>query len=203
MITYSYSRTRNIHSYGIDQFKQPIIKPFLKSDAAFNLNGSIFLPKMSQNQHGEQLTQDLLKSFTVARIHKNNSRPINSLDYDDTGNFLVSASEDESIGIYSCSSGKLNNTIYSKKYGCSNVKFTHKATNIIYTSTKGEDAIRYMSLHDNKYLRYFKGHTNKVVSLEISPEDDTFISASLDGSVRFWDLRSPQANVCQMLMRES
>lgn len=29
-----------------------------------------------------------------------------------------------------------------------------------------------MSLHDNKYLRYFKGHTGMVVLLEMSPEDD-------------------------------
>ena len=149
----------------------------------------------TQNQAGEDLTQDLLKSFTAARIHKDNTRLINSLDYDNSGSNLVSASEDESIRVYSCSSGKLNNTIYSKKYGCANVSFTHKSTNIIYTSTKGEDAIRYMSLHDNKYLRYFKGHTKQVVSMEISPEDDSFISASLDGSLKFWDLRIPQPTV--------
>ena len=90
--------------------------------------------------------------------------------------------------------------INSKKYGCANVRFTHKATNIIYTSTKGEDAIRYMSLHDNKYLRYFKGHTGLVVSLELSPEDDSFISASTDGTIRFWDLKTPISTVSGYLL---
>ena len=42
---------------------------------------------------------------------------------------------------------------------------------------------RYMSIHDNKFLRYFSGHTAKVVSLSLSPEDDTVISGSLDKSV--------------------
>ena len=50
---------------------------------------------------------------------------------------------------------------------------------------------RYLSLHDNKFLRYFKGHTKRVISLEMSPADDTFMSGSVDNTVRLWDLRSP------------
>lgn len=59
------------------------------------------------------------------------------------------------------------------------------------------DAIRYQSLHDNKYIRYFTGHTKRVVCLNMSPVDDSFISGSLDKSIRLWDLRS--AN-CQGIM---
>lgn len=50
---------------------------------------------------------------------------------------------------------------------------------------------RYLSLHDNKYIRYFSGHTKKVVSLCVSPIEDMFVSGSLDKSLRLWDLRSP------------
>lgn len=50
---------------------------------------------------------------------------------------------------------------------------------------------RYLSLHDNKYIRYFTGHTKKVVSLCVSPIEDMFVSGSLDKSLRLWDLRSP------------
>ncbi|KAG6850706.1 hypothetical protein H0H93_009864 [Arthromyces matolae] len=64
-------------------------------------------------------------------------------------------------------------------------------TAIIHASTKEDDTIRYHSLHDNKYLQYFKGHNAKVISLEISPVDDTFMSGSLDKTVRLWDLRTP------------
>jgi COMPASS component SWD2 len=46
-------------------------------------------------------------------------------------------------------------------------------------------------LHDNKYLQYFKGHKGKVISLEVSPVDDGFMSGSLDKTVRLWDLRAP------------
>lgn len=36
-------------------------------------------------------------------------------------------------------------------------------------------------------------HLHSVVSLEMSPVDDTFLSGAVDDAVRFWDLRSPEA----------
>ena len=50
-------------------------------------------------------------------------------------------------------------TLYSKKYGIDHARFTHRRENIIHASTKGDHAIRYHSMHDNKYLSYFQGHT--------------------------------------------
>lgn len=50
-------------------------------------------------------------------------------------------------------------TLYSKKYGIAHARFTHRRENIIHASTKGDHAIRYHSMHDNKYLSYFQGHT--------------------------------------------
>ncbi|EGF76071.1 hypothetical protein BATDEDRAFT_93069 [Batrachochytrium dendrobatidis JAM81] len=137
------------------------------------------------------LSRELLGQFQVARVFKDNSRHITSIDFDADGYSCVTASEDESIRIYDVRSGKSRNCIYSKKYGCALARFTHRSTNIIYASTKEDDALRYMSLHDNKYLRYYKGHKKRVVSLVMSPQDDSVLSASLDDTVRFWDLRSP------------
>ncbi|KAL5035972.1 hypothetical protein BDEG_23931 [Batrachochytrium dendrobatidis JEL423] len=143
------------------------------------------------------LSRELLGQFQVAKVFKDNSRHITSIDFDADGYSCVTASEDESIRIYDVRSGKSRNCIYSKKYGCALARFTHRSTNIIYASTKEDDALRYMSLHDNKYLRYYKGHKKRVVSLVMSPQDDSVLSASLDDTVRFWDLRSPN---CQGLM---
>lgn len=82
-------------------------------------------------------------------------------------------------------------TLYSKKYGVDLPRFTHRHTTVVHASTKEDDTIRYHSLHDNKYLQYFKGHKRRVVSLEVSPIDDGFMSGSLDKTVRLWDLRAP------------
>lgn len=47
-----------------------------------------------------------LQSFKVAKVHKENTNIINALDYDDAGGLLLSSSDDESIRVYSCNSGK-------------------------------------------------------------------------------------------------
>jgi len=94
--------------------------------------------------------------------------------------------------------GRVIKTFYSKKYGVDLPRFTHKNTAIVHASTKEDDTVRYHSLHDNKYLAYFRGHTERVISLEVSPIDDGFMSGSNDRTVRLWDLRTP---VCRGLLK--
>ncbi|KHJ98970.1 WD domain, G-beta repeat protein, partial [Oesophagostomum dentatum] len=73
-----------------------------------------------------------------------------------------------------------------------------KKFGITILTTFFADTIRYLSLHDNKYIRYFPGHTKKVMCLSMNPADDTFLSGSLDKTIRLWDLRSQN---CQGLMQ--
>lgn len=79
------------------------------------------------------------------------------------------------------------------------MRFTHNESSVICASKNGwDETIRYWSLHNNSYLRYFKGHRKKVISLAMNPVNDTFLSASLDQTARLWDLRS---NATQGLIR--
>jgi COMPASS component SWD2 len=77
------------------------------------------------------------------------------------------------------------------------VCYTHHNQSIIHTSnpagTSKDHDLRYMSLYDNKYLRFFKGHTDKVHSVKMSPESDLFVSGSRDQTVRVWTLGSEKA----------
>lgn len=50
-------------------------------------------------------------------------------------------------------------------------------------------AINYISLHDNKILRQFRGHSGQVINLSMSPVNDNFLSSSNDRTVRLWDLQ--------------
>lgn len=98
-----------------------------------------------------QLNQDF---FTSLRPSKHfpwteeaspppSSSPLNftaSLDFDSTGEHLVSAcSATDSIHLFGCESGESKKVIYSKKYGVGQVKFAHRSSTVIYTSTKGDD----------------------------------------------------------------
>ncbi|XP_065668810.1 WD repeat-containing protein 82 isoform X2 [Hydra vulgaris] len=147
-----------------------------------------------------KLTDSVIRAFKPAKIFRDNSDKINHIDYSASGDTLVTSSDDDSIVIYDCFDGKQKKTSHSKKYGVALIQFTHAPHSVIHTSTKVDDTIRYLSLHDNKYLRYFSGHTKSVVALNMSPVDDSFISGSLDRTIRLWDLRS---NSCQGIMHVS
>jgi len=144
-----------------------------------------------------RVTESVVRSFRVAKVFKENTDRINNIDFSPTGDALISSSEDDQIVIYDCEKGTQKRTVNSKKYGVDLVHFTHAKNTAIHASTKIDDTIRYLSLHDNKYIRYFPGHTKKVVALSMSPVDDMFLSGSMDKTLRLWDLRSPN---CQGLM---
>ena len=105
------------------------------------------------------------------------------------GASLISSSEDDQIVIYDCERGTQKRTLNSKKYGVDLIHFTQNKTNVVHASTKENDIIRYLNVHENKYISYFRGHTKKVVTLCMNPTDETFLSGSLDKTIRLWDIR--------------
>jgi len=146
-----------------------------------------------------KITNKVVESMKMGKVFKENTAKINSIDFSSDGEFLITGSDDESVHLYNTLTGQKHRSIFSKKYGVDLVRFTHHPNTIICASKNGwDETIRYLSLHDNKYLKYFKGHRDKVVSLAMSPRDDMFLSGSLDNTIRLWDLNTP---VCQGLLR--
>lgn len=43
---------------------------------------------------------------------------------------------------------------------------------------QGEHIIRYLSMWDNKYQRYFKGHMQEVTTLAMNPKNDMLLSGA-------------------------
>lgn len=145
-----------------------------------------------------KLTDQNVLSLVCAKNYTDNQDQINHLSYTPDGTLLVTSSADDSITVYDCNTGTKQRSVNSKKYGVDLIHFAHTHNDAIHASTKIDNTIRYLSLHDNKYLRYFQGHTKKVVTLCMSPLDDLFLSGSLDQTIRLWDLKS---STCQGLMQ--
>ncbi|KAG2454675.1 hypothetical protein HYH02_000514 [Chlamydomonas schloesseri] len=149
------------------------------------------------------LDDRVLRSMGIGKVFKEGHSRINSMDFCRTEDLLVTASDDDSIRLYDVARGTQQESVSSRKYGVQNICFTHSPDCVVYASRKpgapsikplDAHALRYHTLHNNTYIRYFHGHTAQVNSMCMSPKNDTFISAASDKTVRLWDVRT---NICQ------
>jgi len=138
-----------------------------------------------------QLSDSIVPTIRITKyFHSDSTGVINSLDFSADGTVMCTASDDESIKIYNSETGTESGKLFSKKYGVDQIRFTHSNRNVLHASKNDwNDAIRYLSLNECSYLRYFTGHRGQVVSLSLQPGEDMFMSASDDNTVKLWDLR--------------
>ncbi len=147
-----------------------------------------------------KLFDELTRSLKVVKVFRQNTDQIKALDFSPNGEQLISCSADDTISIYNCELGLQTAILNSKKYGVDLIRFTHDSFKAIHSSTKIDDKIRYLNLNDNKYSHYFTGHSKRVISLSVSSKQNTFLSTSLDKTLRIWDLRLPD---CQNVLHFS
>nr|ACI69300.1 WD repeat-containing protein 82 [Salmo salar] len=136
-----------------------------------------------------KLDEELLGSFKSLKSFKNGER-INNIDFHYEGKLLVVGS-DSNIDIYDCHTAKLCMTTPVAKYGCASVKTVAASNCVLHTSARLNHDVRCLQMDTNSYLRYFSGHTEIVYDVVPSKVCDTFITVSLDNTMKFWDLRNP------------
>lgn len=136
-----------------------------------------------------EITDDMLKSMEVGLAFRDYNGRISSMDFHSKAtNYLVTASDDESIRLYDTQNAVCLKTINSKKYGVELVCFTDNPNIVLYSSKNGwDESLRLLSLNDNRFLRYFKGHLDRVVCISFCSEKENFLSGSLDRTVLLWD----------------
>uniref|UniRef100_A0A914YLC9 Uncharacterized protein n=1 Tax=Panagrolaimus superbus TaxID=310955 RepID=A0A914YLC9_9BILA len=115
--------------------------------------------------------------------------PICSLDFSADGKKLVTTAENNYISLYDVLKGDVIKIINSKVYGAGHVYFGAHPETILVSSTLKDHTVRYMSLYDNKCIRVFTGHTEKITNMTLSPIRDLLITCSDDKTVRMWDIR--------------
>ncbi|KAF2596703.1 hypothetical protein F2Q68_00007330 [Brassica cretica] len=158
---------------------------------------SLFTVKMSLTE----LDDGLVRSMAIGAVFSDFGGKIRSVGFHRTDDLLVTSSEDDSLRLFDIANAKQVKVTYHKKHGTDRVCFTHHPSSFIcsslYNLESTGESLRYLSMYDNRILRYFKGHKDRVVSLCMSPINDSFMSGSLDRSVRLWDLR---VNACQGIL---
>lgn len=53
-----------------------------------------------------KLTDNVLRSFRVAKVFRENSDKINCFDFSSNGEAIISSSDDDSLVLYDCQDGK-------------------------------------------------------------------------------------------------
>lgn len=123
---------------------------------------------------------------------------INSMAYSPDGTIVAASTCNDTIVVLDLkqepSPGKVVNPV--KKYGANLMKMlvNEKA---VHASTRTDNDIRLLDLPHHTYVRYFKGHTSTVGSLDVTSEGRTLLSASaMDRKLFLWDLDREQAIAC-------
>ncbi|CAD5227209.1 unnamed protein product [Bursaphelenchus xylophilus] len=150
------------------------------------MNGT---PKKNGTDRRTTLSAENVGSVRAVKAFFDHTAKINHMNMTDDGKMLVASSEADSIVLYDCVQGCSSNTVYSKKYGCSLVHFVRGTNNVIHSSVKVDNTIRYLSLNTNQYVRYFQGHEKLVTTIKISPTEEVFLSGAQDNTMRVWDMR--------------
>lgn len=137
-----------------------------------------------------RMTDEVVASLELASVHSDYVAQVNSIAFTDDGRYVATSSHDDSIKVFDCETGECRSTVISKRCSASLLRYTHHPEALLFAPRKGPDNdVRYLSVYDNRLLASFHGHSERLVSLEQSPINDSFMSASRDGEVRFWDLR--------------
>lgn len=120
---------------------------------------------------------------------------VTNLEYHRNGECLVMTTNENQLHLIDSIEGKEKKKLYAKgNGGIGKLQYTHNDQCVLFspqTYDGKSNAIKYLSLYDNRYLRNFYGHdSNPIRSLSMSPIDDYFLS-SCDKTIRIWNLSSP------------
>lgn len=134
--------------------------------------------------------------------------PVTSLSYHSDGTTLFVASEEDCrLRLINCQSGTADRpAVRFEREGIRLVESTHHNHCVLYSGNGVKEeppikrhAVHYLSLHDNKILRNFSGHTGEISNISMSTVDDTFLTSGADRTVRLWSLEKAGC-VAEMLL---
>lgn len=119
---------------------------------------------------------------------------VSNLSFHREGKYLLMTTKDSAVHLIDAHDGTEKKKLHTRKNQIGSAVYTHHEACVLLSSDSEQgqnNDINYLCMHDNRYLRHFKGHTDKVTSLAMNPTEDKFISSSNDGSVMLWSINCP------------
>ena len=147
-------------------------------------NSNQILQSQENESPIKSYTDQIISSFKTCNRIKVHESQINGLNISSDGNLILTSSKDDSITIYSIQRNEISSHYNNKTHGCEKAIFTHDS-NAILCASKNDYRIMYWLLHNNEILFSFQGHSDVITELNLNPNNDLFISTSLDKIVFF------------------
>ncbi len=135
-----------------------------------------------------ELSTQLLERLKPAKIIKEHTKDIVGMDFSDDGQILYVA-DSQTLNVYLTGSGQSYRKLSLKIHEIEQVSHTHNNSAVL-VATKKNHLVLYWSIHENRVIKMFKGHTDSITSLVLNPKDDYFLTTSSDNSMRIWNLNA-------------
>lgn len=117
---------------------------------------------------------------------------INSIDISPDGEYLAAATGDNTIAVFDLSDPRKRHVNYVHKYGAGSIRFLSTRHQAVTASTRRNDDLRLVSFErpgQAGYVRYLKGHTSTVGSLDVTGDGRIILSAaSVENKCFLWDV---------------
>ncbi|ORM42032.1 WD repeat-containing protein 82 [Babesia sp. Xinjiang] len=145
-----------------------------------------------------KLDDEVVKSFTVSLAFKDRFSITNGMDWDNSGEVMVTSSEDRTVYLYSLTKAGVTNVLQSKKHGVCGVRFTHEGPrHIVCSSSRDAPAVsvKLWDTMENRYIKSFSLVAPVVRGRGISPHParDLMLISTYDNtcSLYSYDNSSP------------
>lgn len=141
-----------------------------------------------QSDQVVELTPQIFEKFKPAKIIKEHTKDIVGMDFSDDGQILYVA-DAQTLNVYLTGNAQSYRKLFLKIHEIEQVSHTHNNSAVL-VATKKNHLILYWSIHENRVIKMFKGHTDSIASLVLNPKDDYFLTTSSDNTMRIWNLNS-------------
>ncbi|MEM7579590.1 MAG: WD40 repeat domain-containing protein, partial [Cyanobacteria bacterium P01_A01_bin.80] len=129
-----------------------------------------------------------LRSSIPKNTLKGHTSNVSSAVFSPDGKTIASASDDNTVKLWSAKNGKLLHTLEGHKSWVTKVTFSPDGKTI--ASASGDNTVKLWSVQDGKLLQSIEAHQNIVTSVVFSPDGNTIASASQDNTIKLWSAKN-------------